>query len=163
MGSERVVVRLSPEPDAPVFGLNRHNRASDYNAIEIARALSETLAPKGPKTAHAIYGLTDKVFEGAPNFARPLAAIRQSTLASFRRGAPHFQFKPLLIEAPPGCGKTTVARRLTAANGLPARILDATTVTTGTPIVSADSVWSNAPPSEVVQFLAHEQVQIASS
>lgn len=157
-GSNTAFVRLSPEPDPSAYGGKRSDRASDYRAIEIARALSDPLALKGPASAHAIDELVAGVFEAAPNFARPLEAIRQSAQSLLRRGAPYFQFKPLLLEAPPGCGKTTMAMRLAAASGLPALYLDATAMTTGTPIVSADSVWSHARPSEVVQFLAHEQV-----
>lgn len=157
-GSETAFVRLSPEPDPSAYSGKRSDRASDYRAIEIARALSEPLALKGPAKAHAIDELVATVFEAAPNFGRPLEAIRQSAQSMLRQGAPHFQFTPILIEAPPGCGKTTMAMRLAAASGLPALYLDATAMTTGTPIVSADSVWSHARPSEVVQFLAREQV-----
>ncbi|MEO8686097.1 MAG: hypothetical protein ABI414_14815, partial [Devosia sp.] len=152
-GSSTAFVRLGPALEERDYLVKRGDRAANQLAIEIVGSLSEPLALKGPASAHAIDELVATVFDTAPNFARPLEAIRQSAQAMVRAGAPYFQVKPLLIEAPPGCGKTSWAMGLAKASGLPTLYLDATAMTTGTPLVSADAVWSNARPSEIVQFL----------
>lgn len=158
-GSDAVFVRLSPAPDVTTYAARRGGeRAMGYTAFDTVKALSEPLTLRGPASSHAIDELAARVFERAPNFAVPLQTLRRSAQSMLRRGARYLQFKPLLIESPPGIGKTSWAMRLADASGLPALYLDATAMTTTGPIVSSDSVWSTSRASEVVQVLAREQV-----
>ena len=157
-GTADVFVRLAPEPTDGFAAKRGDEQGKSTEALEIARTLSEPLRLKGPARAHAIDELAADAFEIAPNFAVPLEAMRLSAEAMLRRGALYFQFMPLLIEAPPGIGKTTWAMRYAAQTGLPALYLDAAGMTTTGALVSADSVWRNARLSEVVRFLAETKV-----
>jgi len=157
-GTPDVFVRLAPEPTDGFSAKRGDEQVKNTTALEIARTLSEPSRLSGPATAHEIDELAASAFDIAPNFAAPLEAVRHSAHAMLRCGAQYFQFMPLLVEAPPGIGKTTWAMQYAARSGLPALYLDAAAMTTTGALVSADSVWRNARLSEVVRFLAEARV-----
>ncbi|HTN62756.1 MAG TPA: AAA family ATPase [Devosia sp.] len=95
------------------------------------------------------------MFAEAPNFGPAIEAIRQSAQLHSRRGARWLQFRPLVIESSPGAGKTRLAHLLAELSGLPLVYLDCATMTNLSPIISSDSIWSNARHSDIMQALAN--------
>lgn len=130
------------------------NREHEKAAARLVIGLTEIKTLKGPSSEHAIDEMAAKLLAEAQNFQPVIEAIRRGAQASLRQGARWFQFKPILIESPPGIGKTRFAQLLAEASQLTLLYLDCSLMTTTGSLISHDSVWRTSRASDVIEALS---------
>ena len=81
------------------------NREHEKAAARLVTGLTEIKILRGPSTEHAIDEMAARLLVEAQNFGPVIEAIRRGAQASIRGGARWLQFRPILIESPPGIGK----------------------------------------------------------
>lgn len=131
------------------------NREHEKVAARLITGLSEVKTLKGPSTEHAIDEMAARLLAEAQNFGPVIEAIRRSAQASIRQGARWLQFKPILIESPPGIGKTRFAQLLAQASQLALLYLDCSLMTTTGSLISFDSVWRVSRASDIIEALSN--------
>lgn len=139
--------------------------------MDFALVLSEAKNQKGGKDS-SLRGLGDfghrRVIKKLPaNYANLLSEflqrhpnmhalheflLDQFSLASLKNGA--MRFPPVLLQGPPGLGKTEAASWLARRMGVPSTVIDMTSAQEGMLITGSDSRWSNSQPGKPFQVLA---------
>lgn len=148
----RLIPPLSDSDQRDRPGASDRRNSSTVNRI--VDRLSDVKSLDGPATTHAVDEMAARLFAEAQNFAPAIEAIRNSAHVHIRRGARWLQIKPIVIQSPPGAGKTTFVHKLAAAAGLPLVYLDCSAMSTISPIVSQDSSWGNSRHSEIIEGLS---------
>lgn len=85
-----------------------------------------------------------------PWLAPATIAVWDGIRKSVRDGSPGLSFPPLLLDGPPGIGKSVFARRVAELVGLPALTYEATGESASFGLVGAQRGWSNAQPGRVI-------------
>ncbi|WEK03448.1 MAG: AAA family ATPase [Candidatus Devosia phytovorans] len=154
------IIQLCAEPEKHGFGTggDSHERRHAREARELQYRLAETFTLGGPSTRHGIDEIAATLFERAPHLAAAIEALRESALLAMSRGAFWLQSVPILIVGEPGCGKSDLIERYAKLANLPVLYLDASSLTTTTALISADSVFSSSRPSELLRALADSRV-----
>ena len=147
----RIVPPLNDSDQRDRPGASDRRNSSTVNRI--VDRLSDVKSLDGPASIHAVDEMAAKLFAEAQNFAPAIEAIRNSAHVHIRRGAQWLQIKPIVIQSPPGAGKTTFVNKLAAAAGLQLVYLDCSAMSTISPIVSQDSSWGNSRHSEIIEGL----------
>lgn len=150
------IIQLCAEPKKHGFGSagDGKEQRHAHEARALQYLLSETYTMGGPSTRHQIDEIAAALFERAPHMADAVQAMRESAQFAMLRGAAWLQSTPMLIVGEPGCGKSDLAQHYAELSKLPVLYLDASSFTTTTALVSADAVFSNARPSELIKALA---------
>lgn len=153
-------VRIVPAIDRNEHASRRgaEDRRDKHVVNRLITSLTQPQFLVGPGTVHEIDELAATLFEDSPNFSEAIQAIRQSAQSIIRGGARWMQFRPIVIQSPPGLGKTRLAYRLSELSGLPIVYLDCATMNTLTPILSQDSSWSGSRVSEIVEALGRHNI-----
>lgn len=156
-GFDKPFVRLTEQVDPSEQQAKRggNERRDQLAASRLTIGLGEMKTLAGPATTHAVDELTAALFAEASNFAPVIEAIRRSAQVIIRGGARWLQFRPILVQSPPGIGKTRFAHLLAKLSGLRLVYLDCAAMTNMSPIISQDSTWSGARASEVIEALAN--------
>jgi hypothetical protein len=131
------------------------SREHEKAAARLVTGLTEIKTLRGPSTEHAIDEMAARLLAEAQNFGPVIEAIRRGAQASIRGGARWLQFKPILIESPPGLGKTRFAQLLAEASHLALVYLDCALMTTTGSLISHDSVWRTSRASDVIEALSN--------
>ncbi len=75
--------------------------------------------------------------------------MRRSVL----EGAPGLRIRPLLLDGPPGVGKSHWARRLGTLIGTPSTVIEATSENAGFGVVGSQRGWSSSHPGRLLQTI----------
>lgn len=109
---------------------------------------------EGPPTAHALDEMIAEVHASAP-WMRDLSTwIYKALRARYSAGQTWLTFPPVILVGPPGCGKTTYARKLAALSSTSVRKLDATASNASFTVVGADATWAGAQAGVPLQEIA---------
>lgn len=158
-GFDRPFVRLASSVRVGEHEARRGagDRRDNIAVHRLIGRLGEIKTLTGPSTTHQVDELAAALFAEAGNFAPVIEAIRRSAQAIIRRGARWLQFRPIIIESSPGCGKTRFAHRLAELSGMQLVYLDCAAMTNTSPILSQDATWSGARHSEIIEALANSR------
>lgn len=77
---------------------------------------------------------------------------------SVQRGDPGLQLPPILLDGPPGIGKSHWVRRLGSLIGVPSMVYDATTENASFGLVGSQRGWGNAAPGRLVNLILTERL-----
>jgi hypothetical protein len=77
---------------------------------------------------------------------------------SVREGWPGFRLPPLLLDGPPGIGKSVWARELGRLIGVPSMVVEATNESASFGVVGSQRGWNNAAPGRVLQTIMQSRV-----
>lgn len=117
-------------------GVDLANIGSEHRADEIAAELHAEYPWLGRATEHAWH----------------------SMLHSVRSGNPALWVRPLLIDGPPGIGKSAWARSLAASIGVPSLRVDATTESANFGLVGSQKGWGNSAPGKLMNLMLTHRV-----
>lgn len=104
---------------------------SKDRADELAAGLHADMPWMGPATEHAWQAMRRSVREGQPGFRLP----------------------PLILDGPPGIGKTRWARRLGDLLGSASTVVDATGEATSFGVIGCQRGWSGGGPGRVLELI----------
>lgn len=131
---------------------------TDGRKEEVQRLVTElatdhpTLA--GPPTAHALDEMIAGLHASAP-WMRDLSTwIYKALRARYGAGQTWLALPPVILIGPPGCGKSTYARKLAALSAAPVRKLDAAASNASFTVAGADATWSSAQAGLPLQEIA---------
>ncbi len=105
--------------------------AGEHQADELAARLHDEMPWLAPATEYAWHAMRRSVREGQPGFRLP----------------------PVILDGPPGIGKTTWARRLGELIGATSMIVDATGEAGSFGIVGCQRGWSSARPGRALEHV----------
>lgn len=77
---------------------------------------------------------------------------------SVQRGDPGLRLPPILLDGPPGIGKSHWARRLGTLIGVPGMVYDGTTENASFGLVGSQRGWGNAAPGRLINLIMTERV-----
>ena len=109
---------------------------SEHRADEIASALHDEMPWLAPATEHVWHGMRHAV----------------------RTGQGGFHVPPLLLDGPPGIGKSYWSRRLGALLATPTHVIEATNENASFGIVGTQRGWGSAEPGRLVQAMLLDRV-----
>jgi hypothetical protein len=137
----------------------RARAAGLSNKKELLEPLRESLKHgvtlAGPATEHAADELAAALFDELPWMGAAIEPIWRDMRASARDGR-GLHFRPILLDGPPGIGKSHLAQRLAVQAAVPWTSIDLGSTTEGFPIAGAERTWGSAMPGRPVQaILAH--------
>lgn len=84
--------------------------------------------------------------------------VWQSLRQNCRNGRPGAHFAPVLLDGPPGIGKSAWARSLAQLLGAPEMIIDATVENASFSLVGSQRGWSNSMPGRLLSFMLRSSV-----
>lgn len=82
----------------------------------------------------------------------------QAMRRSVRRGDPAFRMPPILLDGPPGIGKSHWGGHLGEMIGVPSLIYESTSQSASFGLVGSQKGWSNAEPGQLIDMLLTERV-----
>lgn len=77
---------------------------------------------------------------------------------SVEQGDPGVRVPPLLLDGPPGIGKSYFARELAKHLGMPSMVVEASNENASFGIVGSQKGWGNAAPGRLINFMLSEKV-----
>ncbi|MDW4549525.1 AAA family ATPase [Defluviimonas sp. D31] len=93
-----------------------------------------------------------------PWMAPATEAVWHAMRASVRSGAPGFWLPPLLLDGPPGIGKSTWAQRLASLIGTATTQIDAASEAAGFAVAGCQRGWSSAGPGRPLELILRQLV-----
>lgn len=108
----------------------------------------------GPSTLHAVDEMIAELHASAPWMADVSTWIYKALRARYNTGQTWLALPPLILVGPPGCGKSTYARKLATLSGAPVRTLDAGASNASFPVAGTDPTWSKAQAGIPLQEIA---------
>ncbi|KFE33596.1 AAA family ATPase [Thioclava atlantica] len=117
-------------------GVRMEQLASEHRADEIAAALHEEM----------------------PWMSRASEIAWNAMRESVRSGAPALRLPTLLLDGPPGIGKSHWARRLAELIGTPSELIDAAAEPAGFAVAGSQKGWGTAHPGRPVEMILRERV-----
>jgi hypothetical protein len=104
----------------------------------------------GPMTEHQADEIAAALYAESPWLQEAILPIWQDMRQHAREGL-GLKFRPLLLDGPPGIGKTHLARRLGELTALPALNFDVGSSSEGFRITGLARGWGTAHPSQIVE------------
>ncbi|AUQ67405.1 AAA family ATPase [Phaeobacter inhibens] len=143
-GQDRVDRRVSrlAERRAAAAGLS-HLKLDDRRALEVLRNGVELIRIR---TEHQADEIAAGIHADMPWMAPATDLLWKSMRRSVCNGDAGFRLPPVLLNGPPGIGKSMWARQLSTALGLPRCGVEATAEQASFGIVGSQRGWSNAQP-----------------
>ncbi|MEP1696235.1 MAG: AAA family ATPase [Paracoccaceae bacterium] len=108
----------------------------------------------GPSTLHAVDEMIAELHASAPWMADVSTWIYKTLRARYNTGQTWFALPPVILVGPPGCGKSTYARKLATLSGAPDRTLDAGASNASFTVAGSDPTWSKAQAGIPLQEIA---------
>jgi hypothetical protein len=135
-----------------VNGLS-HLKTADRERLETLR---EGVGLAVVSTEHQADELAAKLHAEFPWMGAATEAVWNGMRNSVRRGDPGLRLPPILLDGPPGIGKSAWARHLGGLLGTVTTAVEATNENASFGLVGSQRAWSNATPGRVVNtILAH--------
>lgn len=109
-------------------------------------------------SAHHIDEIAAALHADFPWLSEATTHVWHSLRQNMESGRPGARFSPVLLDGPPGIGKSAWARRLAQLLGTPDLILDATVENASFGLVGSQRGWANAGPGRLVSLMLTRQV-----
>lgn len=93
-----------------------------------------------------------------PWLAPATEAVWHALRRSVREGLPGVRMRPLLLDGPPGIGKSVWARRLSSLLGTPATVIEASNENASFGIVGSQRAWGGSQPGRVIEDMLRNRV-----
>lgn len=135
----------------------RHERLNGLGHLRSEQRAKLLSAPRmmslaGPGSEHAADEIAAMLFEESPWLQRAIEVIWRD-MRRFARDGLGLKFRPILLDGPPGIGKTYLARRIAELSGLPELNLDVGSSTEGWRITGMNRGWGTSYPSPIVSSI----------
>jgi ATP-dependent Lon protease len=140
--------------------VRQYERAQKKNGQrEDVQQLVENLATShpalaGPPTMHALDEMIAALHASAPWMSDVSTWAYKALRAQYSTGDTWLNLPPVILIGPPGCGKSTYARKLATLSGLPIRALDAAASSASFSVVGSDPTWSKSQAGIPLQEIA---------
>ena len=153
--SRRNAVRIFDPEELEVFAADLPLHHSAFEDRKRAKTIIEKLAKLGPwrnplRLSNAARSKLASLSECFPNFASVVDFLEASFLLQPRRT----MLPPILLDGPPGVGKTLFATELAGALGVPMRRIDMAATQAAFALVGSDKAWANSQTGAVFEMLA---------
>ncbi|WP_343081003.1 AAA family ATPase [Ostreiculturibacter nitratireducens] len=93
-----------------------------------------------------------------PWLGQATEAVWHAMRASVRAGAAGFRLPPLLLDGPPGIGKSTWAQRLASLVGTATMQIDAASEAAGFAVADCQRCWSSAAPERPLELILRQRI-----
>ncbi|EEB86337.1 AAA family ATPase [Roseobacter sp. GAI101] len=140
--------------------VRQYERAQKKNGQrEDVQQLIENLATShpalaGPPTMHALDEMIAALHASAPWMSDVSKWAYKALRTQYSTGDTWLNLPPVILIGPPGCGKSTYARKLATLSGVPIRALDAAASNASFSVVGSDPAWSKAQAGIPLQEIA---------
>lgn len=140
--------------------VRQYERAQKKNGQrEDMQRLVENLATAhpalaGPSTMHALDEMIAALHASAPWMSDVSTWVYKALRAQYSAGDTWLNLPPVILIGPPGCGKSTYARKLATLSGVPLRALDAVASNASFTVAGSDPTWSKAQAGIPLQEIA---------
>ncbi|MFN3955736.1 MAG: AAA family ATPase [Pararhodobacter sp.] len=123
----------------------------------LREALKQGIALAGPASEHEADELAAALFAELPWMGAAIEPLWRDMRISARQGR-GLHFRPILLDGPPGIGKSHLAQRLAALAALPWTSIDLGSTTEGFPIAGAERTWGSAMPGRPVRTILTHRI-----
>lgn len=132
-----------------------HLKKEDRERLEVLRnGVSLVSIP----SEHRADELAAELHSEMPWMSAATEIVWHAMRASVREGWPGLRLPPMLLDGPPGIGKSHFARRLGSLLSLPTTIIEATSESASFGLVGGQKGWSEAQPGRVLESVLHSLV-----
>ena len=132
-----------------------HLKREDRQRLELLRNGAALIAI--PDEHHADV-LAAELHTEMPWMAPATEAVWQAMRRSVREGWPGLRLPPLLLDGPPGIGKSYWARRLGEVIGVPTAVIEATGENASFGVVGSQRGWGGSCPGRVIETILQNRV-----
>lgn len=132
-----------------------HLNQTDKNRLDVFRKEMKLITIENEHKADEI---ASAIHADAPWMSEATSLIWYAMRRSVREGWPGLRLPPLLVDGPPGTGKSHWGRLVGKALGTPIEIADATVENAGFAIAGSQRGWGSAHPGRVVETVARTRV-----
>ncbi|MEP3636756.1 MAG: AAA family ATPase [Paracoccaceae bacterium] len=108
----------------------------------------------GPSTLHAVDEMIAELHASAPWMSGVSTWAYKALRARYNTGQTWLNLPPVILIGPPGCGKSTYARKLAALSGAPFRTLDVGASSASFGVTGCDATWGRAQAGIPLQEIA---------
>ncbi|KEO52203.1 AAA family ATPase, partial [Thioclava indica] len=130
----------------------------DKDAREKLRGLSDGVRVVQLPSAHRADEIAATLHDEMPWMAQATTLAWHAMRESVRSGAPALHLPPMLLDGPPGIGKSYWARRLAQLIGTPSEMIDAANEPAGFAVAGSQRGWATAQPGRPVELFLRERV-----
>jgi ATP-dependent Lon protease len=153
-GSDAVKAEVEAVAELVEAAEDEHDASRQQNWLRLIAALP--WGPPPPTHLNLSAASAQKALDAAHGGHAHLKAILADRVAASahlgRHGDGEHRLKPLLLVGPPGTGKTTLARAMAAALGVPCEMVSVPMAAMDECYLQgADRIWSNAEPGAIVR------------
>lgn len=131
-----------------------HVRSEDRKRLTAARSM---MRRAGPVSEHAADEIAAQLYEESP-WMQPAIEVIWRDMRRHARDGQGLRFRPILLDGPPGIGKTHLAMRIAELSGVPGLDFDVGSSSEGWRVVGMPRGWSSAHPSQVVSIILNTGV-----
>jgi hypothetical protein len=118
----------------------------------LRESLKHGVALAGPGTEHSADELAAALFDELPWMGAAIEPIWRDMRAAAREGM-GLHVRPILLDGPPGIGKSHLAQRLAVQAAAPWISVDLGSTSEGFPIAGAERTWGTAMPGRPVRTI----------
>ena len=133
----------------------RHLKPDDRKRIERLRDGARLVALK---SEHQADELAAQLHSEFPWMGAATERVWHDMRASVRDGLPGLRLRPILLDGPPGIGKSVWARRLAELIQSPAMTYEATAENASFGLIGSQKTWSNSSPGRLVNLVIDHRV-----
>ena len=142
---------------------DRRMRASglrhlDKDAREKLRGLNDGVRVVRLPSEHCADEIAATLHDEMPWMAQATTLAWHAMRESVRNGAPALHLPAMLLDGPPGIGKSYWARRLAELIGAPSELVDVANEPAGFAVVGSQRGWATAQPGRPVELILCEHV-----
>ena len=135
----------------------RHARLNGLGHLKSEPRATLLAAPRamsleGPANEHAADEIAAVLFEESP-WLQPAIEVIWRDMRRYAREGQGLKFRPILLDGPPGIGKTHLARRVAELSGLPELNFDVGSSTEGWRITGMNRGWGTSYPSAILSSI----------
>ncbi|MEP1768233.1 MAG: AAA family ATPase [Sulfitobacter sp.] len=131
----------------------KNGQREDVQQLVVSLATSHP-ALAGPSTMHSLDEMIAALHATAPWMSDVSTWAYKALRAQYSAGDTWLNLPPMILIGPPGCGKSTYARKLAALSGVAVRTLDATASNASFSVVGSDPTWNKSQAGIPLQEIA---------